>query len=343
MTTERTAIPIGRPRVWGWLFATPFVIAFGIFARDGRMLAASVSGVAAFAWMVSAMIRPGDRHRVAFVAGVGVVLALFTTWLSSAVVAYAVTGDRHDDRWVTIWLIAAPNIGGLLALFRSVHTRAETSATLRELSELRVSALSAPVLQVGAQTRFARTFDDVVIGLENMVQLAVGLRVLPEGVDRATVWAIDDDQWFICASTSLAVGGVAFTQPVLTEETPGAGIVANFGLGATPPAVRGQLVRGDVLLIGEGVNHHPWFAANPSEKRRSEGFAVVRLRSGGKVSGALCLTSPGLAIPVAGSRAEELVDILTGWAHAFGIALASLYAIRREQEALHEGHQADSR
>src|SRR5262245_47805872 len=233
--TAPAAAPIGRPQLWGWLFAAPFVATFAYFASHGRGAAAVPSALAGLAWLASAMVRPADRHRVAKVAVVGAALTLATTWLSASVVAFAVTGDHVDHAFVTIWLVAAPNIGGLLALFRSVQTRAETSATLRELSGLRVSALSAPVLQVSAQTRFARTFDDVIIGLENMVQLAVGLRVLPEGVDRATVWAKDDDRWFICASTSLSAGGQAFTQPVLSEGRTGAGFVSNFACGAPVP------------------------------------------------------------------------------------------------------------
>jgi hypothetical protein len=197
------------------------------------------------------------------------------------------------------------------------------------------------VLQVSAQTRFARTFDDVIIGLENMVQLAVGLRVLPDGVDRATVWAKDDDRWFICASTSISAGGQAFTQPVLSEGRTGAGFVANFACGAAVPEREDQIVVGDVLLVGSSVNNHPWFASNPAEKRRSEGIAVVLLRVHGEVAGALCLTSPGPQIPVTGGRADEVVDILTRWAQAFSIALGSLYAIRREQEISREGSKAE--
>lgn len=341
MSRRTFAGPFARPQIWGWLFAAPFVGTLVYFAREGRAVASVTSVAAGLAWLTSSMVRPADRHRVARVAVIGAALTLCTTWLSATVVAFAVAGDRLDHAWVTLWLVAAPNIGGLLALFRSVQTRAETSATLRELSGLRVSALSAPVLQVSAQTRFARTFDDVITGLENMVQLAVGLRVLPDGVDRATVWAKDDEQWFICASTSLTERGQAFTQRVLDAPTVGAGFVANFAAGAVPPAIEQQIHRGDVLLVGRGVNQHPWFAVNPAEKRRSEGIAVVLLRVGGEVAGALCLTSPGPEIPVTGSRAEEVVDILTRWAQAFSIALASLYAIRRAQEVSHEGHQAD--
>ena len=340
---DAAAAPLGRPAIWGWLFAAPFVATFVYFARDGRIAAAGTSAAAAMTWLATSMVRPADRHRVKGVAIVGAALTLLTTWLSASVVAFAVTSDHIDHAFVTIWLVAAPNIGGLLALFRSVQTRAETSATLRELSGLRVSALSAPVLQVSAQTRFARTFDDVIIGLENMVQLAVGLRVLPDGVDRATVWAKDDDTWFICASTSLTEGGQAFTQAVIAEPKKAAGFVANFAAGGRPPSeIPDQIVRGDVLLVGANVNDHPWFAPNPAEKRRSEGIAVVLLRVHGEVAGALCLTSPGPQIPVTGGRAEEVVDILTRWAQAFSIALASLYAIRREQEVSREGPQAAS-
>jgi hypothetical protein len=330
----------GQPRIWGWLFACPFAVAFVTFATASRPAAAATAGCAALAWMIAASVRPPDRHRVARAAITNAVLSLTTTWLSSTVVAFAVSGDTIDDGWVTIWLVAAPNIGGLLALFRSVQTRVETSATLRELSGLRVSALSAPVVQVGAQTHKVRSLDDVIANLEVMLQLAVGLRLLDEGVDRASVWALDDDGWWICASTSLSASSQRFRQPVLDRTRDGAGMVANFAIGDPRPQ-RDQIVRGDVLLVGKNVTQHPWFAPNPAEVRRSEGIAIVRLRHRGRVAGALCFTSrdqhsASQAIPVIGSRAEEIVDILTRWAQAFGIGLAALYDIREAQEVSHD-------
>ena len=326
--TER-ALPFGRPHVWGWLFAAPFVAAFGVFASNGRAGAAASAGGAALAWVASASVRKPHRHRVANVAVVGAVLTLLTTWLSSTVVAYAVAGDQPlEASWVTIWLIAAPNIGGLLALFRSVQTRAETSATLHELSQLRVSALSAPLIEAGVRVREAATLEEIVGGLTRLLRLAVGLRLLPREVDRASVWALDraNQEWFICASTRLAHIGASFRQPVIDTPKPGAGIVSNLATLAPSPRTS-DLRAGDVLLIRSDVNEHPWFRPNPSESRRSEGMASILIRVRGEVCGALCLTSASEVIAVDGTEAREVVDILEAWAQTFSDALELLYRL----------------
>src|SRR5687767_14553242 len=97
MTSRAAAAPLGRPQLWGWLFAAPFASTFVWFAQHGRFAAAGASVAAAIAWLAIAMVRPADRHRVARVAIIGAVLTLFTTWFSAAVVAFAVTSDRIDS------------------------------------------------------------------------------------------------------------------------------------------------------------------------------------------------------------------------------------------------------
>jgi hypothetical protein len=329
MTDRAAAMHLGRPQLWGWLFAAPFAATFVWFAQHGRIAASGMSVAAALAWLTIAMVRPADRHRVRRVAILGAALTLFTTWFSAAVVAYAVTSDRIDDSWVTIWLVAAPNIGGLLALFRSVQTRAETSATLRELSELRIAALSAPLVEASVQVRESKDKFEASSGLTRMLRLAVGLRLLPREIDRATVWVLNParQEWSILASTTTLSSEAQFLQPKLDRPTPGGGIVSNFASGHQVPDQSGCFALGDVLLIRSNVEGHPWFRPNPAESRRSSGMAVALLRVKGEIQGALCLTSASEVIPVAGLEAREVVDILEVWSHTFSTVLEIL--IRR--------------
>lgn len=44
----------------------------------------------------------------------------------------------------------------------------------------------------------------------------------------------------------------------------------------------------------------------------------------------VCFTWETKVIPTTGSRAEEMIDILQRWAHAFSVALARLYQLRDE-------------
>jgi hypothetical protein len=326
--SERAAAPmhLGRPQIWGWLFATPFAAMAAWFAQHGRIAAAGSAIAAALAWIAIAMVRPADRHRVARVAIIGAALTLVTTWFSAAVVAYAVTGDQIGGAWVTIWLVAAPNIGGLLALFRSVQTRAETSATLRELSELRIAALSAPLVEASVLVRESRNSAEALQGLTRMLRLAVGLRLLPREIDRATIWVLDPirDRWGIYASTTIRRLEPRFWQDRLDTPAPGAGIVSSFAAGQALPAHPDCMASGDVLLIRSHLERHPWFKPNPEESRKSDGMAVALIRVDGEVKAALCLTSAGEVIPVTGLQAREVVDILEVWSHTFSTVIEIL-------------------
>jgi hypothetical protein len=329
MTDRAAAMHLGRPQLWGWLFAAPFAATFTWFAQHGRVAAAGMSIAAALAWLTIAMVRPADRHRVRRVAILGAALTLFTTWFSAAVVAYAVTSDRIDDAWVTIWLVAAPNIGGLLALFRSVQTRAETSATLRELSELRISALSAPLVEASVRVRESRNSAEVIEGLTRMLRLAVGLRLLPREIDRATIWVLNPikGQWRIYASTTMLRHEPQFLQDRLGAPAPAAGIVSSFAAGHAAPVHPDSIVLGDVFLIRSQLEKHPWFKPNPEESRKSDGMAVALIRVDGDVKAALCLTSASEVIPVAGNAAREVVDILEVWSHTFSTVIEILTRI----------------
>lgn len=69
---------------------------------------------------------------------------------------------------------------------------------------------------------------------------------------------------------------------------------------------------------------------NPAAKRPAEGIAVVLLRRKFRAVGALCFTWGSNVVPVEGSRAEEMIDILGRWAQAFGVGLSRLYRLREE-------------
>jgi hypothetical protein len=239
--------------------------------------------------------------------------------------------DTGARIWIPITLLAATNIGGLLAVFRSAQTRTETSAALREVSDLRIAVLSAPVIEAADRASRAKTFEELTAGLGSMLQLAVNLSLLPRAVDQASLWALDEanGEWFICAATT-PPHEQQFRQRVVTAETHGAGIVTNLAAGAPTPTLPNTVVMGDVYLVGEGLHAHPWYLVNPQQDHPAEGIAVVLLRREHRPFGALCFTWESRVVPTTGSRAQEMIDILQRWAQAFGVGLSRLYRLRED-------------
>lgn len=310
------------------------MLAAALLMAKGEHAAGVTSVVTGLAWLGFGAVPRANRHNAAAIAAVTAAASLVVTWTSAALGAllYAsfAAGDSSAKIWIPIMLLAATNLGGLLAVFRSAQTRTETSAALRELSDLRIAVLSAPVIEAADRARRASTVDELSVGYGSMLQLAVSLSLLPRAVDQASLWAKDpiNGEWFICAATT-PPREQGFRQRVIDRATPGAGVVANLAV-ATPPPHAGTVHRDDVLLIAEAVRTHPWYVANPAQSHPAEGMAVVMLRRDREAIGALCFTWETRVIPTTGSRAEEMIDILQRWAHAFGIALARLYQLRDE-------------
>lgn len=286
-------------------------------------------------WFVLGAIPGADRHNARFVAGLSAAATLVVTWLTATFLAvvYAAyyLGDDSAGQWIPIMLLVATNVGGLIAVFRSAQTRSETGAALREVSELRISVLSAPVIEEASRARRAQTFEELTESLGCMLQLAVGLSLLPRAVDQASLWALDEHagEWFICAATTPA-REQQFRQAVVSAPAPEGGIVANLAAGNPLPALERTSRIGDVYLVGGGLRAHPWYMRNPDRDRPAEGMAVVLLRRNGSAFGALCFTWATPVVPTEGGVANEMIDILQRWAQAFGVGLERLYHLEAQ-------------
>lgn len=326
---------VPRPRPWS-LVATSGLLAAAVASwLEDHSLMAVASALAAIAWAWLGAVPRANRHNAARIAGMTAAATLAVTWATAMLGAllYA-TFAAHDTQariWIPAMLLVATNMGGLLAVFRSAQTRTETSAALREMSDLRIAVLSGPVIEAADRASQARTLEELSASFRSMLQLAVNLSLLPRAVDQASLWAVDDErgEWFICAATAVR-GQEAFRQRVVERETPGAGIVANFAAGASPPKLPATTHAEDVYLVGRGLREHPWYLVNPNHDHPAEGLAVVLLRVGGSPVGALCFTWEAQVVPVAGNLAKEMIDILHRWAQAFNIALSRLYRLREE-------------
>jgi hypothetical protein len=325
-----------RPQVWSMVVGGLLLAGAVALGVRGMWLAAGSSIASAVAWMLFGGLPTAHRHNAARIAWLTAAAALTVTWTTALLGALLYATFAADgagaEVWIPIWLLAATNVGGLLAVFRSAQTRTETSAALREVSDLRIAVLSAPVVEAAERARCSKTFAELSEGLGSMLQLAVNLSLLPRAVDQASLWALDDEngEWFICAATT-PPNQQSFRQRVVEEATKGGGMVANLAAGADVPDLPETTRReGDVYLVAEGLHAHPWFLPNPAAKRPAEGIAVVLLRRKFRAVGALCFTWGSKVVPVEGSRAEEMIDILGRWAQAFGVGLSRLYRLREE-------------
>jgi hypothetical protein len=324
-----------RPQAWSVVVAGLLLLAAIALGTRGMWLAVGASVASAVACLFFGVLPHAHRHNATRIAWLTAAASLTVTWTTALLGALLYAAFAADGAgasvWIPIWLLAATNVGGLLAVFRSAQTRTETSAALREVSDLRIAVLSAPVVEAAERARCAMTFIELSEGLGSMLQLAVNLSLLPRAVDQASLWALDDEngEWFICAATT-PPHQQSFRQRVVAEATPGAGMVANLASGADVPDLPGTRHDNDVYLVAENLHAHPWFAPNPMAKRPAEGIAVVLLRRKFKPIGALCFTWGTKVVPVEGSRAEEMIDILGRWAQAFGVGLSRLYRLREE-------------
>ena len=142
---------------------TLLLLAALALAWRGQQFAAAAAVPSAFAWLLFGAMPVADRHNVGRIAWLTAIVTLVVTWttamLGAVLYAAFAAKDTSAQIWIPIMLLAATNVGGLLAVFRSSQTRTETSAALREVSDLRIAVLSAPVIEaavsppVGAGTR----------------------------------------------------------------------------------------------------------------------------------------------------------------------------------------------
>jgi hypothetical protein len=259
-----------------------------------------------------------------------VTYTLLITWSTAAAVmfgfdAWASAESRKNQGLFALLLLVAPNVGGVLALTRSVRTRSETGATLRELSTIRVATLSTPVIEEAVRTFEAQNVQQLVACVARMLRLTVSLPLARELLDEAVLWVRNDRtrEWFILASSTAMSTDLSFTMKVLTNVTPNAGIVANLAIEA-PPDWADCFFGRDVFLCRSGLDRHPWYLPNPASPARAA-MAGVLLRDGPEVIGVLSLTT-GRAdvVPISGTKCSELVDVMSFWSHSFVIPILQL-------------------
>ena len=326
-----------RPRRWSLAVAVLLAVAELALEWRGQVLAAVAAVLSAIAWLSFGAMPVADRHNVTRIAWLTAIVTLTVTWttamLGALLYAAFAANNTSAQVWIPIMLLAATNVGGVLAVFRSSQTRTETSAALREVSDLRIAVLSAPVIEAADRASNARTLDELTASLRSMLQLAVNLSLLPRAIDQASLWALDElhGEWFICAA-STTLPEQQFRQKVVDKEATQAGVVANFAAGVPVPRLANSVHHGDVYLIGENLHAHPWYLVNPARDHPAEGMVVVLLRRRHRPIGALCFTWDTDVIPTTGNRAEEMIDILERWAQAFGIGLSRLYRLRDESK-----------
>lgn len=231
-----------RPRAWSLAACALLIVAAALLVAEHQAVAATVTASAGVSWLTFGALPIANRHNASRIAVLTASTSLVVTWTSALMIALLYAAFAAKDTtakiWIPVTLLAATNIGGLLAVFRSAQTRTETSAALREVSDLRIAVLSAPVIEAADRASRAKTFEELTSAFTSMLQLAVNLSLLPRAVDQASLWALDEErgEWFICAATT-PPHEQQFRQMVVTRETPGAGIVTNFAADAPIPII----------------------------------------------------------------------------------------------------------
>ena len=297
---------------------------------DVRLYAQIALIIAAVFFLASIFLGEPDRYNVRKHAKLSMALTLGLTWSAGFVSAAVVTRVSKNEAWFATLLLSTSSIGGLFALQRSVRTRSETGAGLREISALRVASLSAPLVEQRVEALEVRTVDELIQVAVRMLRLAVSLPLTPNShlVDKSALWLFDDksQSWSVVASSSMDPTD-NLTFPAIAAETSGGGIIPNLAVASAPSSRETYCKEGDVFLCTANVRSHPWF--RPGGSGTVEGMMVVLLWQDDRLLGALSLTSrtPD-AIPVSGSKSLELLEILNLWKRSFVVPLARLYAVR---------------
>ena len=238
--------------------------------------------------------------------------------------AFKAFGSASKD-----WMLGTSVVGGTLALFRSAGNNSATLATLRQNGELHREVLSlrrmlgdtATLTSMSLDASQATSIDEITRAVERMVTIASDLPEKSESVDAFTVWIRDETRWRVLTGRGVAASTVtSFTQPVLTTETRGKGLVANL-------AVTG----GTHLVIAAEASRHAWYAKDRHSQRVTESFAGVLLRDkSGQPIGALCLTSQDAgALPSEESPKElqRFEKVLQLWAATFSLPVQRYYEL----------------
>ncbi|MBX2804023.1 MAG: hypothetical protein KTR31_40480 [Myxococcales bacterium] len=273
-----------------------------------------------------------DRARDAHVRW-SVSLHLTYTWAMATCLALWAFRDyaqaAHDtphEEALKVWFLALGFFGGFLNLTRSTGTRSQTSTihatTMRMVRQLdrlqRGQETNALLFTWAVNAQLAETREELGQALTEMVDAARSHPWLPAEKLAVSLWVRGLDQWRILASAGISEGSQeAFTQPVVDQETPGAGVVAN--LAAT----------GRRMLIEASIDANPWYKSDPRAPQGHSGMAVVTVENAqGESVAALCLTArPGTLLPSSRDDSDAhraLVRRLIAWKIAFTLPVVKL-------------------
>jgi hypothetical protein len=239
---------------------------------------------------------------------------LYAVYKSSPV--EAVRNDAFSQA-LNHFLLFSGLIGGVFATLRSSKNEEHSESTHKSVEALasRVADMNhnrARLAELAVEAHSAGAPEAVLSRLTDMLNLAVRLPDTSKHADSMSLWARDQTQWFVMLSTHEE--SVGFSQDVVSNETPGAGVVANMAAtGAT------------YFLERRGVEGHKWWKANSASSRTNRAMAAVLLRdSSGQPIGALCLTSERDDALEAGDRTENLENLLRFWGVNFTLGLEAL-------------------
>ncbi len=184
----------------------------------------------------------------------------------------------------TAFALAMSQVGAIFALRRSNETRAYLGDVRLALHELSARSVLSSALAYPRELQTWQTTEELRVRATDVLRHLTDSRLFPRSVDAFSLWARDDrrELWRIVAAVGASEATIeSFTQPVLRQETPGAGIVANLAVTATPSYY--QPTAGKALS---------WFKVDPAGTTPTETLAVFLLPDASGVPiGAFALTS----------------------------------------------------
>lgn len=240
-----------------------------------------------------------------------------------------------ETAWVS-YTTTATFAGGTLAVIRSTRTNAvaeesnvrmeDQGRTLTEVRDAlqqtrqhlleleRRNEEEAGLLALAEVAYRSERVAEIEDALDRMLAKAILLPENSSGIDAMSLWIRLEHAWVIRSGTGINEDTLThFRQDVITEERPGAGVLANM-------AATGRTL----FLWPRRVAEHPWFRPNAHSQGVVQGMAAVLLRNrDGHVIGGLCLTSSDEgAIPDRGDpRRADFEATLSLWSVAFTLAV----------------------
>ena len=261
-----------------------------------------------------------------------VTLHLLYTWALASCLAlwayndYAATSANAHEEALKVWFLALGFFGGFLNLTRSTNTRSTTStihATTKQMARQldllrRGQRINGELYAQAVDAQLADTREELAAAMVHMVDAARAHPKIPP--DRLTVslWLRGQERWRILAGSGIAdETRTDFTQAVIDEPTPEAGVVSNLAASA------------DRFLVDPEVEHNPWYKPNPFHPVEESGMAVVLIEDfHGTPVGALCLTArPGTLLPSEKQDPDaysDLMRLLMAWKIAFTLPVMRL-------------------